>query len=161
MFDAVQLATDRDSFIYVASNDLNHNILVFRLQNGAVTVGSVTSSGVFPRQETGANPIWGIEVDADGYVYVCNDTSNGVSDDLKVYPPIDQWTAFHTDNPVVTLDLPDGIYKGITVSPDGSQLWVCDYENQTIQKYTGSRTSGYTLDPGFQFALQADDTVPG
>ena len=159
MDNALQVAADEDSFIYVANNDPNHNILVFRFKDD--TVQTVDVGGVFPRQETGQNGIWGIEVDADGYVYVCNDTSSGVSDDVKVYPPIEQWTAFHTDNPVSTIDLPDGIYKGITVNADGSQLWVSDYGNRTILKYVGSRSTGYTADPGFQFALQPDDSIPG
>jgi hypothetical protein len=157
MLDAFQIAADKDSFIYVANNDLNHNILVFRFQGD--TVQTVDVGGIFPRQETGANRIWGVEVDANGYVYVCTDTSTGISDDLKVYPPIENWTAFHTDNPLTTIDLPDGLYKGITASSDGSAIWVCDWGNRTILKYVGSPATGYTADPGFQFALQADDTL--
>jgi len=159
MLDVFQVAADKDSFIYVANNDANHNILVFRFQDD--TVVTVDVGGVFPRQETGANRIWGIEVDANGYVYVCNDSSNGVGDDLKVYAPIDTWTAFHTDAPTTTIDLPDGLYKGITASADGSRLWVCDYGNRTILKFVGSPTTGYTADPGFQFALMPEDTIPG
>jgi len=109
---------------------------------------------------TGTKGIWGIDVDNNGYVYVCNDTSAGVSDDLKIYNPVSQWGPAHADVPITSLDLPDGVYKGICVTPDGSQLFVTDHGNKRIVKYVGSPTGGYTLDNGFSYEVSLADTIP-
>jgi hypothetical protein len=136
--NAPALAVTPDSFIYVANNDPNHNILVFKYTNDTITVVPP-----FPRQTTGSDGIFGIEVDGNGYVYVCNDTSIGVANDVKVYAPIAQWSPTHNDPPVQTIDLPDGIYRGIYVSPSGEQLFISDYGNRGILKFVGSPTTGY------------------
>ena len=157
MNDAWTIRARPDSTIYVASNDNDHNILVFKYSSDTVTVVSP-----FPRQQTGANSIYGLDVDNSGYVYVCNDTSIGVSTDLKIYAPIAQWTpSGHTDPPLKTVDLPDGIYKGIAVKPDGSAIFIADYTNKRVVKYTGSRTTGYTLAAGFSFSMGPADTITG
>ena len=163
MLNARQLVCTPDSMIYVANNDQEHNILVFKF-TGDTTKAVPNVLGSYPRQITGDKTIYGIDVDANGYVYVCVDTSAGLTEDLKVYPPIDGWSAFHTDSPVLTLDLPDGIYKGITTNADGSELYICKYDTnapgRTILKFKGSPTTGYTQDAGFQFAMAAEDTIP-
>ena len=161
MQDAFQIVARPDSFLYVASNDVDHNILVFKFINDTVTTVPVPATGVYPRQQTGKNSIWGIAVDRNGYVYVCNDTTTGKTDDIKIYPPITQWTSTHADAPLKTIDLPNGIYKGIGVSPDGKQLFVSDFVNRKVLKYAGSPTTGYTPVPGFSFALGPADTVTG
>ena len=152
--NAAKLVATPDSLIYVANNDVNHNALVFKF-----TGDTVTAVSPYLRQETGSNRIFGIAVDANGYVYVCNDTSQLASDDIKIYNPITQWTS-HNDTPVRTIDLPDGVYRGITVSPSGDQLFVCDYGNRKIVKYTGSPGTGYTEDGTFAFQLSLTDTIP-
>ena len=88
---------------------MDHNVLVFKYTNDTITV----VNGVYPRQPTGTNGIHGIDVDNDGYVYVCNDTSTGQTQDLKVYAPIRQWTPSSHDNaPITTINLPDGSTRG-------------------------------------------------
>ncbi|MGB2959982.1 MAG: hypothetical protein WBD30_13925, partial [Bacteroidota bacterium] len=161
MLDAMQVVVGPDNYIYVTSNDANRNVLVFRFQDDTIkTVAVPGNPSVFPRQETGSNSIYGLAVDNNGYVFVCNDTSDGgATDDLKVYAPISQWSAFHTDTPVSTIDLPDGEYKGLAVAPDGSVLWICDYTNRTILRFTGTPAGGYTQDTGFNFTIAADDTI--
>jgi hypothetical protein len=161
MFNAFSITATPDSFIYVANNndpitgnDPDHNVLVFKYINDTITVVPP-----YPRQITGPNGIYGIEVDQAGRVYVCNDTSIGVTNDLKIFKPINQWSTAHTDLPIRTIDLPDGIYKGITVSPDGSQIFVADYGNRRILKYVGSPNTGYTQATGFHFQLGAADTI--
>jgi hypothetical protein len=148
----------KDSLIYVSNNDPDHNLLVLKYYKDTVTVVPVPGTGVYPRQQTGTNPIFGVEVDTSGYVYVCNDTSTGVKNDLKIYKPIKQWTSSHTDAPIATIDLPDGIYRGLGVSPDGKQLFVCDYANRKVLKYKGSPATGYTADAAFSFTMSAADT---
>jgi len=164
MWNARQLVCTPDSMIYVANNDQEHNVLVFKF-TGDTTKAVPNALGNYPRQITGDKTIFGIDVDVNGYVYVCIDTTAGVAEDLKIYAPIDQWSAFHTDAPVMTLDLPDGIYKGITTNADGSELYICKYDTiapaRTILKFKGSPTTGYTQDAGFQFAMAEDDTIPG
>ena len=93
MLDAKQVVVGPDNYVYVSNNDANRNVLVFRFQDDTIkTVAVPGNPSVFPRQETGAKGIYGLAVDNNGYVFVCNDTSDGgVTDDLKVYAPISQW----------------------------------------------------------------------
>lgn len=148
-----------DSLIYVANNDADHNILVFKFTGDTITAVPVKSTGVYPRQQTGTTAIHGIDVDANGYVYVCVDSTTGGTTDIQVYNPISQWTAGHTDAPARTIDLPNGKYQGIAVSPDGKMIFVTDYANRKVLKYRGTPATGYTADTGFNFALSAGDTL--
>ncbi len=157
--DAMKIKATPDSLIYVANNDPEHNILVFKFTGDTITVVPVPSTGVYPRQQTGSSKIHGIDVDANGYVYVCNDTTTSGTTDIKVYKPVSQWTVGHADAPTCTVDLPDGVYKGIAVSPDGKMIFVCDYANRKVLKFRGTPTTGYTADTGFNFALSAGDTT--
>ena len=148
-----------DSLIYVANNDADHNILVFKFTGDTITTVAVKSTGVFPREQTGTTALNGIDVDANGYVYVCVDSTKGGTKDIMVYKPISQWTVSHTDAPACTVDLPDGEYQGIAVSPDGKMIFVTDYTHRKVLKYKGTPATGYTADTGFNFALSAGDTL--
>ena len=141
MKNAAKIVATSDGTIYVANNDDNHNILVFKFASDTIDTFSP-----YYREATGSNSIFGIAVDENGYVYVCNDTTSGPTDDIKVYPPIAQWTTGHNDSPAQTIDLPDGHYLGITTTPDGSAIFVCDSTNRKILKYVGSPASGYAAD---------------
>jgi hypothetical protein len=155
MFNVFSIVATPDSLIYVANNnnpatnnDPDHNILVFKYARDTITVVPP-----YPRITTGSNGLYGLALDASKRVYVCNDTTTGQTQDIKIYRPAAQWSPTHTETPLRTIDLPDGIYKGITVSPDGSGIFVCDYTNRKVLKYTGSVTAGYTLASGFNFQL--------
>ena len=155
--DIFKIKAMPDSLIYVASNDVDHNVLVFKY-----TADTITVVDPFPRQQTGTNGIFGIDVDNNGYVYVCNDTTTGQTADLKIYSPINQWTpGGHQDAPLTTINLPDGVYKGIAVTPNGNAIFICDYANYRVIKYVGTPATGYTLAPGFSFAMGAQDTITG
>lgn len=144
-----------DSTVYLASNDVDHNVLVFKFINDTMSVVSP-----FPRQQTGSNSIFGLAVDNNGYVYVCNDTTTGVTTDLKVYRPISTWTpGGHADAPITTINLPDGVYKGIAVTANGGAIFISDYQNRRVIKYTGTPATGYTLAAGFSFSLGPKDTI--
>jgi len=160
LLNAFCMKATPDSFLYVANNDVNHNLLVFKYANDTVTVVPL-NSGVFPREETGANPIYAVDVDEAGYIYVTNDTTVGLTNDVKIYAPISQWTGSHTDAPVAVVDLPDGVYRGIAVTPDGHTIFVSDYSGRKILKYVGSRGSGYAIDPAFTCQMTAADSIPG
>lgn len=156
MFNMYKITATKDSMIYGANNDPDHNILVFKLTRDTILIAPGNK-----RQPTGTNSIFGIEVDQAGYVYVCNDTTTGKTDDIKIYPPISSWTDLHNQTPSRTVDLPDGIYKGITVSADGKIIFVSDYTNRRILKYKGSVASGFTQDAGFIFTMSPTDSVAG
>ena len=154
MNEAWSIAVTPDSLIYLANNDPDHNILVFKFESDTINAAPY-------RTTTGTNPIFGIDVDQNGYVYVTNDSSFGVTDDVKVFPPVADWSILGTTTPVQTIDLPDGVYRGITVSGNGGLLFVADYANRRINKYVGSPSTGYTMDMNFNFQLAETDTVPG
>jgi hypothetical protein len=158
---AWQLASDDSNRVYVANNDVNHNILVFQIDANEVTTTDY-------RMETGSENIFAIEVDKNGYVYVVDYEGNAAkTDEVKVYAGINApgttWGVFggHSDPPTTTIDLPDGIYQGITVSDDGTSLFISASSEKSIWKYTGDPVNGYTLDNSFQFTLSPSDTITG
>ncbi|RMD91616.1 MAG: T9SS C-terminal target domain-containing protein [Calditrichaeota bacterium] len=156
---AWQIAGGKDNLVYVANNDPTHNILVFQL----------TELGVIPtdfRMETGSENIYAIEVDTAGYVYVVDyEGSDQKTDEVKVFAPIGApgttWDVpgGHNDPPVTTIDLPPGIYQGITVSSDGSQLFISATSERSLWKFVGDPVNGYTRDTSFDLTLSPDDTV--
>ncbi len=156
MNNAFSIVATPDSFIYVASNDADHNVLVFKYAQD-----TIKTVAPYPRVITGSNGIWGLALDASKRVFVCNDTTTGQTQDIKIYRPAAQWNSSHIETPLRTIDLPNGIYKGIAVSPDGNNIYVCDYTNNKVIKYTGSVATGYTLAAGFNFSLGIRDTIPG
>ncbi len=156
---AWQIAGGSNNYVYVANNDMNHNILVFELKPDTL------ESTPF-RMETGTENIWAIEVDTSGYVYVCDREGRAdKTNEIKVYAPIGApgttWEGFggHTDAPVATIDLPEGLYQGITVSGDGTQVFVSSTSTKSLLKFTGDPNTGYTQDTDFSFTLAADDTL--
>lgn len=155
MYNVFSIAATPDSLIYVANNnnpatnnDPQHNILVFKYMNDTITVPAP-----FPRTATGTNGLYGIAADAAKRIYVCNDTTTGRTEDLKIYNPVSQWIGTQSEIPIRTINLPDGIYKGIAVSPDGRNIFISDFGNRKVLKYTGSAATGYTLATGFNFTL--------
>lgn len=159
IYNCQYITATPDSFIYVPSNDLLRNLFVFKYASDTITV--VPVNGIYPREETGMPSIYGVALDKNGYVYVCVDTSIGNAVDVKIYPPINQWDASHQTPAARTIDLPDGVYKGIAVSPDGGAVFVSDYQNRKVLKYIGSIATGYTRDTGFDFTLGVNDTAEG
>jgi hypothetical protein len=157
---AYDLVATPDSFVYVANNDQNHNILVFKYKYDTLSIlprpGSET---IMPRRETGSNGVYGIALDGAGYIYVCNDTTTGKTDDIKIYPPISTWADNPSEAPMRTVDLPDGVYKGIAVNSAGTAIYVSDYVNRKVYRYSGSRTTGYTKSTTFDFTMAPSDTV--
>jgi hypothetical protein len=156
---AWQLARDNGGMVYVANNDLDHNILVYQIDAQGVTYAPY-------RMETGTENIFGIDVDVNGYVYVVDYEGNASkTNEVKVYAGINapgtNWGEFtgNNDAPTTTIDLPEGIYQGITVNDDGTSLFISASSERGILKYNGDPVNGYTLDNGFQFTLSPDDTV--
>jgi hypothetical protein len=159
LFRAYKIATTPDSLIYVANNDPDHNILVFR-----ITADTIETTDY--RMPTGTKDIQGLAVDKNGYVYVSEIIGDETdTKEVKIYKGLKDATTTwgaetHGDNPVATIDLPAGVYRGLTVSDDGSMVFVSCMSTQSVLKFTGTPATGYTLSPSFNFQLTAADSIP-
>jgi hypothetical protein len=161
LYRAYKLVVTPDSLVYVANNDPDHNILVFK-----VTSDTVESTEY--RMKTGSVDIHGLAVDNNGYVYVSavyGTSSDSNNAEIKVFKgikaPGSTWGSSFDEAPITTINLPFGVYRGLTVSGDGKQLFVSEMTGRKIMKYTGSPTTGYTAAPAFQFTMTDADTIPG
>jgi hypothetical protein len=147
-----------DSLVYVANNDADHNILVFKL----TSAGTVSTDY---RMKTGTSNIWGLAVDNNGYVYTCdiNATASGTKE-IKIFKGIkaagSKWGSTYDDAPIATVDLPAGTYRGLAVSGDGKQIFVSNMETRSVMKFSGAPTTGYTKTTGFSFTETTNDTIP-
>ncbi len=158
---AWQIAADNNGYVYVANNDDAHNILVFELTQSGVNATPY-------RMMTGSENIWGIEVDDSGYVYVLDyegrdDKDNEVKVFAGINTPGTTWGEFngHNDSPVATIDLPPGIYQGITVNNNGTEIYISATSQRSVWKFVGDPVNGYTRDTGFNFTLAENDTAMG
>jgi hypothetical protein len=159
LWRAYKVVGTADSLVYLANNDPDHNILVFKLMKD--TTGSTDY-----RMKTGTEDIHGLAVDNNGYVYVCalmGTTAN--TKEIKVFKGIKtagtKWATTYDDAPVATIDLPVGVYRGLAVSGDGKQLFVSNMVDRTVTKFTGSPATGYVKATGFSFTESKNDTIPG
>ncbi len=163
---ALDLAATPDSLIYVANNDPDRNILVFKLGTD-----SVDSSPY--RLATEADSLWAIDVDNSGTVYITVNKDSATKGEVWVYKGIkdatDDWETNFSGTPETKITLPEpGSYRGIAVNRDGSVLYVSNFTTRKVYCYTGSPSNGYTLNNGFNFMLQdtlfastGDTLVPG
>jgi hypothetical protein len=148
MREAIDIAASSDSKIYVANNDIDHNILVFEM-----STDSIISTEY--RLATGADSLWAIDVDDNGYVYVTSIKDQLTSSQVLVFPPVSDpmWTS-HTGSPLQTITLPaPGELRGIAVNGSGTVLYVSNYQTEKIYCYVGSPTTGYVPFNGFDFTL--------
>lgn len=158
MLNAYDMATVFDSLIFVANNDtVDRNILVF-----AARPDSIYSTDL--RMATGDDkPIFGIDIDQSGKVYVTKvgDTLNYGK--VLVLPSISEepnWGFLHTTTPLRTVTMPEyGFIRGVTVNKAGTLLYVSNYTTGKVYCYTGSPATGYTRYMGFNFSIK--DSVPG
>ena len=146
-----------DSLVFVANNDtVDRNILVF-----VVRPDSVYSTEF--RMSTGdSKPIFGIDMDQSGRVYVTKEGDSTNPGKVLVYKSIKEdpnWGFLHTSTPLQTITMPEpGYIRGVTVNKEGTLMYVSNYTTRKIYCYTGSPTTGYTRYTGFNFAY--NDTVP-
>lgn len=139
-----------DSLIFVANNDSEHNILVFKF-----TENDFESAPY--RLPTGEDMLRAIEIDGFGHVYVTSyDTTNDVSN-VTVYESVYNEIAWSdplniTATPLQEFQVPgNGEARGIAVNNDGTNIWVANYDNRNIYKFTGDVENGFTIDNNFSF----------
>ena len=157
LFRAYKVFATPDSFVYVANNDPDHNILVFKLTKDSVMTTDY-------RMMTGTADIQGLSVDNNGYVYVCAVTGTTENtEEVKVFKGIKAagtgWLTTYDDQPVQTIDLPEGVYRGLAASRDGKQLFISNMTDRTVSRYLGTPTTGYVKDTKFSFGLTLADTI--
>ncbi len=154
MREALDLAVSPDSLIYVANNDPERNILVFKM-----SADSVISTDY--RMLSGADSLYAIDIDASKRVFVTQVIPgapgkvlvfNSIADDQNwLNPP-------HTSTPLTTITVPDtGELRGIAVNPQGTVIYVTNYQAKKVYCYIGSPTAGYTLYTPFNSTF--DDTI--
>ncbi len=155
MNEAQDLAA-RGNLIYVANNDPNHNILVFELMEDTVKSHST-------RMETGEDPIWGIDIDGNGRVYVTRsgDSTNAGSVLVFESPDVEsKWAAGNNADPLFELPLPDpGEARGIAVNDDGTVIYVSNFLARKIYAFTGDPVNGYSLKDDFNFQKEDTDSL--
>lgn len=155
---AEDLEVSKDSLVYVASNDVSSNILVFRM-----SADSVISTDY--RMATDQDSIWAIDIDGNGYVYVSSikDTATTPSQ-ILIYKGIvddpDGWGVNHNTLPIATINLPEpGEVRGVTVNAAGTVVYASIYNKDKVYCYTGNPTTGFTLNNAFNFTL-TDEPLP-
>lgn len=150
MLEAYDIATTKDSLIFVANNDLEKNILVFKM-----SADSVVSTD--NRMVTGTDSLFAIDVDESGRVYVTRRGSNLTDGKVLIFNNIagdPGWGGSHTSAPIAEITVPGANdLRGITVNSQGTIIYVSDYTQKKVYCYTGSPTTGYTLYNGFNFTL--------
>lgn len=150
MQDAYDLAATPDSLIYVANNDVEKNILVFKMTKDTIVTTDY-------RMSTGTDNIWAVDVDGNGRVYVSVTGDTLKAGKILVFKSIKEdnnWGDFHDTKPIQTINLPDaGEIRGVTANPAGTIIYVSNFTNKKIYCYVGSPTAGYTLYSGFNFTL--------
>ncbi|MHC1739401.1 MAG: T9SS type A sorting domain-containing protein [Ignavibacteriaceae bacterium] len=150
MVEAYDLATSKDSLVYVANNDIEKNILVFRM-----SADSVISTD--NRMVTGTDSIFAIDVDALGRVFVTQRGTNLTDGKVLIFNNIGgdpAWGGTHASSPLAEITVPGANdLRGITVNNEGTVIYVSDYTTKKVYCYTGNPSAGYTRYNGFDFTL--------
>lgn len=167
-FDQVFMAHARDlasrgNLIFVPNNDVGSNILVFELaEEGVVSHPMRMSTNTNPFE---TRPIWAIDIDDAGRVYVTTEGDSTTASEILIYesPDVESaWSSGHDAEPIATIVLPDnGDARGITVNKEGTAIYVSNYVSEKIYCFTGDTENGYALAEGFEFTLTDTLTSTG
>lgn len=158
-FDQVFMEHARDiaahgNLIYVANNDVDHNILVFEL--GQDSIYTYPKRLITKRDPFVEENLWGIDIDAIGRVYVTVEGTESSPSKIYIYPSIDNgmWESGVAAEPIQIITLPElGEARDIAVTPNGDALWVSNYTNDKVYCYVGSPDLGYNIVNSFNFTL--------
>ncbi|MBU0559221.1 MAG: T9SS type A sorting domain-containing protein [Bacteroidetes bacterium] len=170
-FDQVSLTRAKDmahfkigdhDLLFVASNDPEKNILVFKMTPDSIETYPM-------RMSTASNPfdiknIWAIDMDNSGRVYVTTEGTESIPSEVWVYESPSKETAWsdgYMATPIQTITLPDnGDARGVAVNGDGTVVYVSNYLTKKVYCYTGDPATGYTLYNGFSFLI-SDEVTDG
>ncbi len=151
------------NLIFVPNNDNSANILVFEYtEQGVITHPKRMTTNKDPFD---TNPIWAIDADASGRVYVTTQGDSTKPSEILVYesPDIEaKWSSGFDAEPMQRITLPDnGDARGVTVNGDGTAIWVSNYVSEKIHCFIGDAENGYELYEGFNFTLEDTLTSTG
>jgi hypothetical protein len=150
MLEAVSVAASTDSLIYVANNDIDRNILVFKL-------GSDSVESTEFRMVTGADSLWAIHVDDEGRVYVSSIKDSVTPSEILIFDSIEddaEWGSLHQSAPAQTIVMPSpGSIRGITTNADGSILYATNYTTKEVYCYVRVLDGSYVLYPAFNLTF--------
>ncbi|NCS88169.1 MAG: hypothetical protein AUK34_08800 [Ignavibacteria bacterium CG2_30_36_16] len=150
MLNAVDLSVTSDSLIFLPNNNINRNILVFKLG-----LDSIYSTNM--RIQSGMDSLWAIDADTVGYIYLMTfDINNGYSKVVIFEGPNlnSSWSTTHSTTPVQSFFLPEpGLSRGIAVNKNGTVIYAANFEKKKIYKYIGNNINGFNLDNSFSFNL--------
>jgi hypothetical protein len=153
--DHAQDLAARGNLIFVPNNDPGANILVFEYSETGVSTHPMRMTT--NKDPFGTNPIWAIDIDAAGRVYVTTEGDSTKPSEILIYESPDvesKWSSGFDADPIQTITLPDnGDARGITVNPEGTAIWVSNYVSEKIYCYVGDADNGYALYDGFDFTL--------
>ncbi|MBU1096001.1 MAG: T9SS type A sorting domain-containing protein [Bacteroidetes bacterium] len=144
-----------DNLIFVANNDPEKNILVFKMTADSFETYPLRLSTI----HNVFNPknIWAIDIDAAGRVYVTTEGDSLNPSEILVFESPDKesaWSSGFQAAPLQIITLPDnGDARGVTVNPEGTVIYVSNYVTKKVYCYIGDATNGYTLYSGFNFAV--------
>ena len=148
-----QDANGPTNIVVVANNDDDHSLLKFELKEDSIYT--------YPqRLKTGSDPIWAVDVDGNGNVFVTTQGDSLTAPKVMVYGNPDTesgWTssAHDASGPLQTITLPDvGTARGIAVNKEGTVIYVSNYMTKKIYCYVGDVQNGYTLYSGFNFQME-------
>ena len=148
-----QDANGPTNIVVVANNDDDHSLLKFELKDDSVYT--------YPqRLKTGTDPLWAVDVDGNGNVFVTTQGDSSTNPKVLVYGNPDTesgWTAgtHEATGPIQTITLPDaGTARGIAVNKDATVIYVSNYMTKKIYCYVGDLQNGYTLYSGFNFQME-------
>jgi len=158
-FDQVFMEHARDiaaygNLIYVANNDVDHNILVFEL--GQDSIYTYPKRVITKRDPFVEENLWGIDIDNSGRVYVTVEGTESSPSKVYIYPAIDNamWESGVAAEPIQIITLPDlGEARDVAVAPNGDAIWVSNYTNDKVYCYVGSPEAGYNIASAFDFTL--------
>ncbi len=152
--NAFSLTASSDSLIYVANNDQSRNILVFKMSTDSI----VSTDYRMETATAGADSIFAVALDGNGYVYVSSINKDSTkASEIFVYKGIKDdgnWSGSHTSQPVAKITLPDpGQIRGLAANPQGTVVYASNFTNKKIYCFVGNPSNGYSLYSGFNFTL--------
>jgi hypothetical protein len=146
MLEAYDIAVTKDSLIYVASNDAEHNILVFRM-----TADSIESTEY--RIITGSEQIYSVDVDESGTVFVTRTGDSTNAGSVLIYDGIksktDEWQNTHVLDPVKTIAMPEpGYIRSVAAGPMGI-IYISNYTSKKVYCLIPTPEGNYNFNDNF------------